>query len=266
MQQQLQNKGSRRVNLRAAWSTYGPRLFTCVLPLVPMGIIIWALVHYRQGRQLDRAICHERDLQEGFRSNADFYGLGIRIGIYLQWFAIALAHIFLPSASLSLTGSFIATSMAMMIALMLLAFSNGCIYTAEVVVILYLLFGGFYATTSMLVPNNPMEKNFWSKMRDLDIGLQLVAIIIIPVSTWFWVRMATAGEADFFRAHGSTSIFFFGQVTGRGLHIASCVLAVISVWMFATPIFALPAAEFGRLAMGNCRSSSLYSHGIFIYF
>lgn len=105
----------------------------------PMTIMIWALVRFGQSRSLDRAVCSDRDLDKGFQGNSNFYGLGIRIGIYLQWTATVVSHAFLPSTSVSLALSTITLSVAIMTALLIAIFSHECNYKVEVVILLYIL-------------------------------------------------------------------------------------------------------------------------------
>jgi hypothetical protein len=41
-------------------------------------------------------LCKERSTEDGFEGDPDFYGLGIRVGLYIQWFASIVANVFLP--------------------------------------------------------------------------------------------------------------------------------------------------------------------------
>ncbi len=76
----------------------------------------------------------------GFDGNPDFYGLGIRLGIYLQWIASFLANLFLKRA---VAGSLETNSIFLLAVFIALAESSrtSMVQSAEVLVLLHLCFG-----------------------------------------------------------------------------------------------------------------------------
>ena len=83
-----------------------------------------------------------------FDGNPDFYGLGIRIGIYLQWIIAYLANHFLREAvdsnletnTIFLLALFIATAVTT---------ADNTVQTAELVVLLHLCFGFLFSILSI---------------------------------------------------------------------------------------------------------------------
>lgn len=102
--------------------------------------------HDPQPKQLNlypRAAC------DGFEGNDDLYGLGIRIGIYLQWVSSLLTSLLLPTGasdyldtnSIFLFAVFIATATATQ--------RNGGLHPAEAFIMLQLCFGFLLSVLSV---------------------------------------------------------------------------------------------------------------------
>ena len=92
---------------------------------------------------------HPRAACDGFEGNDDFYGLGIRIGIYLQWISSLLTSLLLPTGtsdymdtnSIFLFAVFIATATA--------TTRNGGLHPAEAFIMLQLCFGFLLSVLSV---------------------------------------------------------------------------------------------------------------------
>jgi hypothetical protein len=70
-----------------------------------------------------------------------FYGLGIRVGIYLQWVAFLLASAFLPGGRHSMAVGYGGFALAL-VALLLLIYQDGYTYTADMIIVLNILWCG----------------------------------------------------------------------------------------------------------------------------
>lgn len=84
----------------------------------------------------------------GFSGNPEFYGFGIRLGIYLQWLAAILANAFLKEA---VAGS-LETNTVFLLALTvstIYATSLATIRNAEVLVLLHLYFSFIFSILSL---------------------------------------------------------------------------------------------------------------------
>ena len=80
----------------------------------------------------------------GFEGNPDFYGAGIRIGIYLQWVSAWLSNTFNPGAAAANHDANAIFLLAVLIALTI-ALASGSLRIVEAY-ILVLLSGGFICT------------------------------------------------------------------------------------------------------------------------
>lgn len=88
--------------------------------------------------------------QCGIEGNPDFYGLGIRIGIYLQWITALLANLFSKES----IGGNLETNTIFLLALYVaiaVATAQNSVQTAELVVLLQLGFGFLFSILSIWV-------------------------------------------------------------------------------------------------------------------
>jgi hypothetical protein len=237
---------------------------TCVFPLVmtfitamifsPLIIIAWACVAHGERGQARRTRCESRLRTVGFEGNPDFYGVGIRIGVYLQWLSSLTANAFLPDQRRSMAGAYAAFSIALFIALLLLIFKHECAFTAEIIIMLNVIWGRIYLVTLSYTNGEEERKKKWRSFLGLKGVFLAFMLAIVHVSAWFWLRMASAGEADFVPTPSGTSFFLFAHVRRGGLEIASRFMAFLSIWISSTPVLAfivypLERIGFEKLAM-----------------
>ena len=64
--------------------------------------------------------------------------------LYLQWLASLVANAFLPGERRSMAGAYAGFALALLVAVLLLIFQDGCVYTAEMIILLNILWGGTY--------------------------------------------------------------------------------------------------------------------------
>ncbi|KAL6230204.1 hypothetical protein BDW75DRAFT_223336 [Aspergillus navahoensis] len=81
--------------------------------------------------------------QCGFPGNSDLYGLGIRAGIYLQWLSAQIAAFFYLADTNTLFFNYIVFTVAIIVAVIVLVF-QGETYTLEMVIMIYMFFGGLF--------------------------------------------------------------------------------------------------------------------------
>jgi hypothetical protein len=143
--------------------------------------------------------------------NPDFYGLGIRIGIYLQWITAYLANHFLREAidgnletnTIFLLALFIATAVTT---------ANDTVETAELVVLLHLSFGFLFSILSI-----------WGhRTGNTDLG-EKKKIRFPLIGSFFRLTLATAVSAY--------GLWFW--FTGRDLHQHSSSRCVDYTFLFA---------------------------------
>ena len=207
-----------------------------------LAAMTWALVNF-QNSNFDSPQCDARLEDLGFAGNADFYGLGIRLGMYLQWLAQLLANVFLRGEWANLFGANMVFAFALTVAVLILTLRRECTFTAEIIVIIFMFWGHFL---SCLVASPGYTLSFhWSVYtRDLPIlhkifpwpprpapdcrravvnemrnwsrasrhfgsilAITAPAIFMELFSLWFWIRLGTVGENDFAPRPGGTQYF-----------------------------------------------------------
>lgn len=208
-----------------------------LLAAVPIYPLLGALVKFGQDHaKLFPASCNSRVTGRGFVGNSDFYGLGIRIGIYLQWISSVMSNLLLPATGRALVGSQMSLTIALFVALLLLIFERDCTFTAEMIVILYLMVAGMFIS---MLGYKTSAKQTTGGGRSIH-GLEWVAwpagFTALSLSAWFWVRLASTDESDFTQTPGGTSIFLFTRVNGHSLSDASAFIAAFSIWALAAPL------------------------------
>jgi hypothetical protein len=87
-------------------------------------------------------------MQCTFTGNADLYGLGIRIGIYLQWFSGLLANRFHADSVHDILATNTIFLMALFIALAVFT-ANETVRAAEIVILLHFCFGSMFSVYSI---------------------------------------------------------------------------------------------------------------------
>jgi hypothetical protein len=207
-----------------------------ILTFGPIALLTWALIAHAQGSPGHIKACDARNLPEGaargFTGNSDFYGLGIRLGIYFQWLASLIANPLLRSERVSMAGSYITFSLALAVAVLLLAFQHDCTFTAEIIIVLNIFWGGILL---VMVP-------FVQLLADIQttgLGLVLIPLILsmLPVSAWFWLRLALNGEVDFAPTKGGTSFFLLVRVTHSHIQAVSCFMGALCLASCVIPVF-----------------------------
>jgi len=216
-------------------------IVTCV-PIIPL---LWALVRFGENHAARLpASCESRLTSEGFIGNSDFYGLGIRIGIYLQWASSVISHLLFPETGRALAGAQTSLSIALSVAVLLLIFQRDCTFTAEMMVIFHLMIAGFYISNFGHLDFEQGTPNpRWHNLRGLNLTTFPIRLIALPVAAWFWIRIASAGEVDFVHTPGGTSAFLFAHIRGDSFHRVAAVFAFFSIWRLVDSLVVGPISD-----------------------
>ena len=83
----------------------------------PVILLSWASVRYGGQKHSDPTLCAPRISNQALAGNPDFYGLGIRIGVYIQWGACLIANVCLASERRAMAGAYGAFTIALYVAL-----------------------------------------------------------------------------------------------------------------------------------------------------
>lgn len=126
--------------------------------------------------------------QCGFEGNSDMYGFGIRLGIYMQWVAAILGGYLHPQGLRPLMNTYAIFIFAIFVAILDLTAEARPTYAAEMLVLTYIIFGGFY--TILWSPQPIMEITLIDRATVVRIsrciGNTLLFGAITAYSTWFW--------------------------------------------------------------------------------
>jgi hypothetical protein len=194
---------------------------------IATGPLIWALIRYGQ-EPPDITLCMDRNLSYGFIGNSDFYGLGIRLGVYIQWGTQIIANVLMPGERRSAAGAGLTFLIALLLAMLLAIFQHQCTYAIEIFIIQLIFWPG------ALITILPFVTTFQAFGRDqykgLAYGFQLLYTIMLVPTLWFWIRLATVGEKDFVPTPGGTAFFVVAIVTGPSIHRASIACVVLWCW------------------------------------
>ncbi|KAF2803285.1 uncharacterized protein BDZ99DRAFT_468260 [Mytilinidion resinicola] len=177
--------------------------------------------------------------QCGFSGNSDLYGLGIRIGVYLQWFTSQIAFYFHLEGSNDLSDAYILFSIALEIALFVLTFQDGT-YTIEIVVMFYMFFGGILSVKGYRKRFQEAMPTTWR----LLLGNATIMAMSI-YGSWFWIK-GRSGDRFLATPCGNT-VFLFGRIPARHFERASNFFAFLSLYCAVAIVFGLVLLYKGPL-------------------
>ncbi|KAL3440386.1 hypothetical protein BJX65DRAFT_290602 [Aspergillus insuetus] len=164
----------------------------------------------------------------GFSGNSDLYGLGIRIGVYLQWLSAVVA------TSLRLTDSFLlfttysGFSFAIMVALLVLT-AQRTAHVLEIIIMLHMFFGGLYATIPRQI------RGFRPRSQVSDSLIMLAAVMMMAFSSWFWI--AGRNSDAFVATPCGNTVFLLARISPAHFGRVSRFFAVLSTFSVITLSF-----------------------------
>lgn len=167
--------------------------------------------------------------------NSDFYGLGIRLGIYLQWISATLAHFFSPESSRELLATNTIFVLALVIALAI-STAHRTVQSVEIVILLQLLLGfvlsvhsiwglrirGALSLTKQQAAAPQLSR--WGTLARL-----LLSAAVCFYCAWFWNRGVDSATED--GCEPTTFLFARVAVLGPARTFYRCfsvLLAIIS--------------------------------------
>ena len=132
-----------------------------------------------------------------FAGTSDFYGIGIRIGFYLQWFSSIAASLFSVSETQGLRFSLSAFTAATFLALLIVTVNKNIadLQVVEVYILLLLIFGAYLSLVPLylwrlLTCGNPkLDPTRFPRVTVSPVYSILRFLILVAVSsygTWFW--------------------------------------------------------------------------------
>jgi hypothetical protein len=197
--------------------------------LAAIALLIWALLRFGEKPPNIANLCTDRNLVQGFVGNSDYYGLGIRLGLYIQWMTQIIANVIMPGERRSAAAAGMVFFAALMVAMFLSIFKHQCTYTVEIILIQLIFWPGLFIISIPFSISAATRKHYLGLVGAM--GCLFYPMLI--VSIWFWIRYATVGEQDFTPTPGGTTLFLFTKISGPATHPASLALAVMWVWVGA---------------------------------
>jgi len=148
----------------------------------------------------------------GFQGNPDTYGLGIRIGIYLQWIASFIAYTVVRKEAASMVVMNYSFLLANFIGLLYITFSNGAalpsgkLFAVECNIVLNFCYGGALMGSPLFTDEE--DKNA-SRRRQLGLICRTgLTVAVLIYSLWYlYIGMDTMEASPCSRAG-----FFFAKV------------------------------------------------------
>ena len=181
----------------------------------------------------------------GFEGNSDLYGLGIRLGIYMQWLSS-----FAPRAGSQSLGLLLQTYFtfvfAIFVAILVLTAEKRPTHTVEIFVLTYIMFGGSYTMLMAAWPSKTRVANIWEAygVSPFYLGFLLCLIEAVALySLWFWLCDV---QSDHFLATPCGShAFVFAKVSLSNRAVTKALAAMSGIVAFS-PIL-LPAQRSALL-------------------
>lgn len=243
----------RKVTAHPHFTPFGI-LFRAAFLLATFATIIWALVRHaeRSHNALDTA-CDSRLKNDsvGFDGDPDFYGLGIRLGVYLQWLSDLITTGYLEKERQYVLLTYQIFSISIVVALFVKIFTSTCTFSAEVFTVLVLFWGGYNIVQiptmkaisrnkiNKLYKKDPLNFEIPRSSRKLRWSMQLLTFVMYPVTIWFWARIPAAEGIDFASTPGGTAYFFFARIHGHALKPFGVFMAIASAINFTWSIYVL---------------------------
>jgi len=206
------------------WGVLGTIAFAllaiAIIVAIPAAILV-PLVYFAQRSSAQRD-CPATQTGCGFVGNSDLYGLGIRAGIYLQWISSIIVNHFLSSQIKNYAATNIVFGFAVCVALLILTLRGDCTYIAEVIVLMFMFWGGIYPLVDIAGTQ--------ASSPGLKYGWYLLGFPMYLFTCWFWIRLAAGSGYHYALTPCGTSFFLFKQVHQHHFVIASRFMAFFCFW------------------------------------
>ncbi|UPK89824.1 hypothetical protein LCI18_000759 [Fusarium solani-melongenae] len=173
-----------------------------------------------------------RDEKCGFEGNSDMYGLGIRLSIYMQWLSAFLWRTFYPQGLRPVSNTYLIFIFAIFVAILDLTAQARPTYAVEMLVLAYIIFGGFY----VVLWDNFLEKE--TTLADRQTVSWLVREIsgfslcgaIAAYYFWFWLRGIHSDS--FLPTPCGSYAFIYAKVPLYNRHVTNILSATFALFLY----------------------------------
>ncbi|KAJ3578425.1 hypothetical protein NPX13_g2136 [Xylaria arbuscula] len=181
---------------------------------------------------------------QGFEGNSDLYGLGVRVGIYVQWIASFLANNLLPNSKGKLQGAWLLFALALCITTYVSSFRGACVFSIEIEILYWLFWGGFFCVFVSAPSSTRLGSSKQWATFDWTMAIQYTTIsLMLYHSGWF---LGYAAENVFSRMPCGTYHFFFAPAKdpGRIYNILATTISIPLVSVLLMSIISIQTMGF----------------------
>ncbi|KAF2276374.1 uncharacterized protein EI97DRAFT_467079 [Westerdykella ornata] len=199
--------------------------------------LLYALIGVAQRRAPEPSSYASRHMECEIIGNPDFYGLGIRLGIYFQWLSALLAG---PSEGEGLLVSYFVFALALYVSFFVFTFGDSATFVAEVAIMLLIFFGGIYIMiTSRFYRKRKVPRANATEYGSMGLPIvyNLVLFPMVLYGCWFWCRMAGGRIKPFAESPCGTYLFLFARVTPGRVRMASGFMAFVFIYTLLAVCF-----------------------------
>jgi hypothetical protein len=161
----------------------------------------------------------------GFDGNSDAYGLGLRIGLYLQWLSSLLANQISANTRSSLSQAYLFFSLAIFVTIMVMTANSDCNFAIELVILYIMYFGGYfcvYHQPNLTSKDDPLE---WQGLTWSKAVTHILYSAMAGHAAWFWPVGYTR---HFIKMPCGTTNFFFGPMSDEPFTLLRFLLGFAS--------------------------------------
>jgi hypothetical protein len=175
----------------------------------------------------------------GFQGNQDLYGLGIRLGIYMQWISAIIMPFFRKKGDDSLLQSYTMFLLALILAVLVITIRSDPTYVVEMLVLTYIIFGGGHLVLEIGENKGPLRKgnrDIVSKVLPSYIKLCLLTAAAIY---WAWFWLGGIYSDTFLATPCGANAFLFAKVSLYDRHVTrflsalSIYFSLAGAWLLA---------------------------------
>lgn len=155
-------------------------------------------------------------VQCGFNGDNDSYGLGVRLGAYLQWLTSIFAYNLSPIEAASMRAVNSCYQIAMMVALIVTTRTRGIsMHTVEAYIILLLCLGGLCASVTWPWSSKKQAHHPFGSIGPSNLGA-LIRLLALVATCSYGIWFAFIGMDNMIHDACSSIVFCFARVSLHG--------------------------------------------------
>jgi hypothetical protein len=182
-------------------------------------------------KRADNDACASRSTEGcGFVGNSDLYGLGIRLGIYLQLLAMTLAMALLKRKGHDQVVTYNVFILSLLIALFVTSFDDQCVFEVELIMLQYIIWSGYF---TMFVWLYLAFGKTGVPQKGSMMVISMSSYPIVGYSFYFWLSIVRNIPTRFTPTPCGTSYFLFARIDAHNFKPASTAILVFVGYLAA---------------------------------